>query len=504
MSTALVESVERPHRWRSWFRVGVVQAVIAVAVLNALVFALITPAFQVPDETAHFAYAQHLAETGERAGQPGHPEFSAEQTQAMAALNTLGVIGRPLSRPPLTSSDAQRADDALTAAADDASREDGGGPSTASSQPPLYYAVEAVPYRLFSWASLPTRVLAMRVLSAAIFAVGAGLCALFVAEALPGLRLTPLVGGIAVALSPYAAFVSSGITPDTLLLALSAATLLGFARAFRRGLTDRRAGLIALAVAGGLLTKLTYAAFVVPAVIVFVGLLWRDRAAIRDRGETSRLFAMTAAGAVVLPAVFLAYLAVSGQPLRPPGTGTPVLPVDQIAGSSLRELLSYAWQLFLPRLPFQIDQFGFNAPYEIWVSGYAGRYGWLDYSAPTWLAHLFRDVLYGVLALVIVAMVRRRRVVRRRFLELGAYSLFAIALALVVARSGYNYKRDTGLLFEQPRYLFPVAALYAATVAAACLALGRRFAPILAVVLVALFCLHDLSGVFLTLGRYYG
>ena len=285
-----------------------VLVVALVALLNGLAWSLLTPPFQVPDETAHFAYAQHLAETGKRAGVAGRPEASSEQSAAMAAMGTLTLIGRPLVQTP-SGAAAKAADARIRDVSDDAPRDDGGGPSTASSQPALYYAIAAIPYKLFTWASLPVRLQAMRVVSAIMFALAAAAAALFVAELLPRQRWAPLVGGLAVALSPYTAFVASGVTPDSLLLLMGALTLLVVTRAFVRGLTLRRAVLLGVVAGAGALTKLTYLAFVGPAALAFLYLLWRDRARLAQEGVAPLRVLLAGTGALVaLPLVFLLWV----------------------------------------------------------------------------------------------------------------------------------------------------------------------------------------------------
>jgi 4-amino-4-deoxy-L-arabinose transferase-like glycosyltransferase len=508
MTTAAAPDATRGARLRAWLRVPLTQMAIAVALValvNGIAWSLVTPPFQVPDETAHFAYAQHLAETGKRAGEAGRPEFSSEQGQAMGAMATLTLIGRPFVHTPGEGPAERAADAQIRAAADHAPRDDGGGPSTASSQPALYYALVAIPYRLFSWATLPARLQAMRITSAIMFAIAAAACALFVAEVLPRQRWAPVVGGLAVALSPYTAFVSSGVTPDALLLTTSALTLLVVARAFTRGLTLRRAVALGLVVGAGMLTKLTYLTFVPPAAAAFLYLLWRDRARLaRDGVSPWRVLAAGAGALLLLPVLFAIWTKATGMPLRATGAGTASRAADQIPASSLRTELSYAWQLYLPRLPFMTDQFGFWPPDGTWLQGFAGRYGWLDYGAPGWIVDVVRVVVVAGLVLLVAALVRFRAAVWRARALIVAMALFVLVLFAVIAHQGYDYRRATGFIFEQSRYLFPLAALFSAAVATACLGLGRRFAPYLAAIAVTLFCLHDLSGVLVTLARYYG
>jgi hypothetical protein len=338
-----------------------------------------------------------------------------------------------------------------------------------------------------------------------MFALAAAAAALFVAELMPRQRWAPLVGGLAVALSPYTAFVASGVTPDALLLLMGALTLLVVAQAFRRGLTLRRAVLLGVVVGAGVLTKLTYLALFIPAALAFVYLLWRDRARLQAQGVAPlRVLGAGVAAFVALPIVFVLWVKATGMPLRPPGTaaGTSI-PADRLPPKTLRTELVYAWQLYLPRLPFMTDQFGFWPPDGTWLHGFAGRFGWLDYEVPAWLIRVARIVAVVGLALCAATAVRVRATLWRQRALLITLAAFAVVLFAAIAHQGYDYKVKTGFIFEQARYLFPLVSLYAAAVAAACLGLGRRLAPILAGVAVALFCLHDLAGVLVTLARYY-
>jgi 4-amino-4-deoxy-L-arabinose transferase-like glycosyltransferase len=486
----------------------VVVAVFVVALLNGVAWSVLVPPFQVPDETSHFAYVQQLAETGHRAGRPGRPEFSSEQSLAMAAMRTGGIIGRAWVHPPETKTASAAANSAIADAARNANRADGGGPSTSSPQPPLYYALQVIPYKLFSWASLPARLEAMRLLSALMFAVSAALCALLAMELVGGRPWIAGVAGFSIALSPYTAFIASGVTPDVQLMLVSTALLLVVVRAFRRGLTRRRAVALGLLVGLGMLTKLTFVALLPAAALAAVILLWRDRRALAapngNRSIAATVGLAVAAALAPLLVVFV-YAQVSGGGLTPvAGGGTAQLPLDQIRPFQFREFLSYMWQLYLPRLPFQIDQFGFSAPYETWIKGFAGRFGWLDYGVPLWMSQLARDIVFLGLALILASAVRYWRALLRQWSLLLVLAVFTAGLAYAIARKGYDYHRETNLIFEQARYLFPIAGLYASAVAFALLAFGRRIAPTLAIAAVVLFAVHNVAGVMVTLARYYG
>lgn len=492
---------------------AVVRLVFVVALLNGAGWALLTPPFQVPDETAHFAYVQSIGETGSRPGEAGLPEFSTEQARVMDALRTTAIIGRVLEKPPLSAAADAAADDAIETAADEAPRDDGGGPSTASGQPALYYVLAAIPYKLTSWASLPTRMTAVRLLGALWMAAAAALVALLALEFLPGRTWAALVAGCAVALNPVVGFISAGVTPDPLLMVISTAVLLAVVRAFRVGLTTRSALVIGGLFGAGIVTKLAFLAFVPPGAVVLAVLAWRSRDRPQDGGAdgtlaalrgTARAAAPLVAGAVVLPLLYVVWSALQGLPVRALGTATSVLPVDQQKSGNLREELSYIWQLYLPRVPGQLDQFGFGPLTETWLKGFTGRYGWLDYAAPDWMIDTARTLVRVGLVLAVVTVVRFRDRVRAHGLQLAALAAFTVSLLVVIGHEGYGYRNSTGLVFEQVRYVFPVIGVYALGVVAACAAAGRRFAPLLAAATVGLFMVHDLSGVLLTLARYQG
>jgi hypothetical protein len=149
------------------------------------------------------------------------------------------------------------------------------------------------------------------------------------------------------------------------------------------------------------------------------------------------------------------------------------------------------------------DQFGGSPLREIWIKGYAGRYGWLDYGAPDWLNTAAIRLAEGAAFILAAAAIAGRKILRARWFEAALGALFLVGLGAVIAKAGYDYRRTTGFTFEQPRYLFPVAAFYAFAVAKCCESFGRRVFPFLATAMVCLFLVHDGSGLALTIARYY-
>ena len=134
-----------------------------VAFLNCLAWALVTPTFQVPDETGHVAYLQYLAETGKVPNTPGGPGIADEEAGLMDALDFNSTVGRP-DELALWSEIQQDAVDRTTG--ERPSPDNGGGIIETSAQPPLYYGLGAIVYHASPWPGLVHRVLLLRMFSA--------------------------------------------------------------------------------------------------------------------------------------------------------------------------------------------------------------------------------------------------------------------------------------------------------------------------------------------------
>jgi len=82
--------------------------------------------------------------------------------------------------------------------------------------------------------------------------------------------------------------------------------------------------------------------------------------------------------------------------------------------------------------------------------------------------------------------------------------VIGLGLVYAIGSAGIRFFLDTGSIFEQARYLFPLLSLYGLMVALAPRALPRRWAPALAAALVILAMAHGFFAETLTISRYYG
>ena len=473
------------------------------AAASCLAWSQLIPPFQVPDETVHFSYAQLLAETGRAPYSPSAPSLSPQQSATMGALRTTAMIGYSRNRGPLTAADSA----AVTGPAATSPSPVGGGVNEATSQPPLYYLLEAGAYRLSPSASVVGRLLAMRLVSCLLAGLTVAFVFLFLKQVLPRQPWAWSVGALAAAFQPMFGFISSGVSSDAALYCASAALFWALARAFREGLRRRTAVAIGLALAAGMLSKLTFLGLVPGALLGVVFLVLRMPA--ERRGEATRRAGLALAIAAVPIAVYVAVnLSVWDRPALA-GSLQGVAAAAGTAGEAAtvggwRQQLGYVWQLYLPKLPFMFDQFTYDPLRSTWINGATGSFGWLDYGFRAWVYRVSELVALAGALLAAAGFVRWRRALSTRRQEVLCYTAILLGLLVEIGLLGVRYRAATGYIFEQARYLMPLLAVYGGLVAVGALAVGRRFAPALgaAIVLAALF--HSLASQLLTISRYYG
>lgn len=474
-----------------------------LAFVNAAIWGVVVPPFQVPDEISHFGYAQYLAETGKPPPQGPLLQYSPEEQTALDDLYFFNVIGRPQLRGIFTSAEEQALRANLAAHPSPLGQ---GGTSSATNQPPLYYALEAIPYWLSPSHEILTRLALMRLLSA-LMAAGTVLAVfMFLRELLPSWRWAWTVGALVVAFQPTFDFIAAGVQGDNLLFLTASLTILLLLRAYRRGLTTRRALWIGAVVAAGVLAKLTFIALLPGIVLALLLLAWREL----PHGRASALRALMAALVVAAaPVLLYALLNVSVWHRGSPTAGGVAGATNStLAGGgvvTLRETLDYTWQLYLPRLWFMHHTYFASSPLTtIWLNGTVGHFGWLDYTFPAWVYTAARDLALALGVLALIGLVRVRAAIRPLLPIFICFGVIALGLLGAIGYSGIRYRMNTGSQFEQARYLFPLVSFYALFIVLAARGIGRRWAPALGAALVVLAMAHGLFAETLTISRYYG
>jgi hypothetical protein len=469
-----------------------------LAVLNAVCWSLITPPFQAPDETDHFAYVQQLAEN-RRLPEAEAPDYSPEERAAMGALRQEKVLLSPAVHTISSLSEQRSLESSLS---QPLPRGGAGGAGNADSEPPLYYALQTIPYGLGSHGTILMRLELMRLLSALMAAFTAVFAFLFLREALPGTPWAWTVGGLGVALAPLLGFMSGVVNPDAMLFAVSAALFYGLARAFRRGLTLRLALAQGAVIAIGLLTKLNFIGLV-PGAVLGLAVLARREACTSGRQAYTRLLApalLTGLSPVMLYALINA---ASGDPVL--GIASSHIDALLSGRTSVSRELGYIWQVYLPRMSGMHDYFGeIMTTRQIWFNGTIGLYGWVDTVFPSWVYNLAL-LLVGLIGLLCVReLVRGRTALRDRIAEPVTYATIALGVLLLVGASSYQTARTYPVSFAEPRYLLPMLALWGAVLALAARGAGRRWGPVTGASIVVLVLAHNLFSELQVIARYHG
>ena len=468
--------------------------------LVAAAWALLVPPFQAPDENSHFGYAQRLAESFDLPGDSQRKIFSTEQVLAEDRSNSEQTAAVLQTKPEWSEQAYRRwqlAEERLPAGA----RDDGGGPNPASTNPPLYYLYEAPAYLAGSRGDIFDRLYLMRLWSALLLLVTVTATWLLAGE-LFGPRLPlQLVAAAVAGLQPMVTFLSAAVTPDSLLFALWSLALWLGVRILKRGLTAGN-GVALLAVVGlAVVTKASSYALV-PAALLALGVgAYRLRVAGRPR------VAVLVAVALLAFAVPVGGWLVTARALdRPAVNEVGTAPGHQspsVTNFNVRELGSYLWQFYLPRLPFQ-KRFG-GMPeypaYAVWVKTGWAAFGWLEVRFPQWVYALLGAFTLAVLLGGIAYLVRRRH-------EVDIAVVAFLGASVLTLLAGLHWTEFRTLVggtgpFNQGRYLLPLIGLMGAAVAASvALVPERRRLTVAGVVLGGLFALQAFS-LAIVIGRFY-
>jgi 4-amino-4-deoxy-L-arabinose transferase-like glycosyltransferase len=472
-------------------------ALLGATALLGVSWSLVVPPFQTPDENWHVAYLQTVAERGKLPGIDGKPTFSTEQQLALDAANS-EQTQQVLTTEPEWSSDAydrfRKRSERLPASA----RDDGGGTNFAQSNPPLFYAIEAVPYKLASGGDLFARLSAARLVSV-IFLLGTVAATWLLAGTVFGPRRELQLAAAAIpALFPMVSFISSSITPDALLYPLWAVAFWLGARILKRqaGWID---GIALVAVTGLAIATKSPSYALVPGVLLVLGVaLWRVR-------HRRRLVAALAIGAGLAFATTAGTWFVVARSSDRPIAAQLTEALNGTSDVDEREFVSYVWQYYLPRLPFETPFPGLEFPppkgYDVWFKQGWAAFGWLEVSWPDKAYWPLAAVSLLVLAGAALALWRRRRSLDLPLL--GFFALTSLALVIGLHWTEYRLHEKDGALINQGRYLFPLVSLGGLIFAAALASLpARARAPALAAG-VGLLAVLELFSIGLVAERFY-
>lgn len=469
-------------------------AIAAVAFVNAALWALVTPAFNAPDEFSHFTYSETLAsgQLPDRNLKPGDPGNSYLPSSVYASDTTATpIIQNKYVKEPWTKQAERQFEShyrALVAGPDVRF-----GMTPANVYTPLYYGPSAIAYKL-GGGNIFDRLFLMRLWSALLFALGVVFAILFVREMLPTVSWAPYVAGLAVAFEPMAAHLGGAVTNDSMMVAACAAALWFGARLLRRGVSfwDAFGAMVAAVVA--------YAAKptglgIAPAIglVLLIALIRAD-----SRAKALRTMLLAALIPVVaLGSLYLLFGA--------GGDATNIAPgVDPLRPVTLTGFLSYIWQWYLPSIG-SMDEYWVGVPpaFRVFFGGFLADFNSLDTNFPDGFYKVAVVAATLMLALTVRAVWDRRARLRTQW-PFVIYPAVAVAgTALLIHATGYLLWTQDAQVFAQGRYFFPVLAVFGLYIVTSGIGSGRRLGlAVASAAAVALAC-TNVAGMMLSLGRFY-
>jgi hypothetical protein len=462
-----------------------------LAAIQGVLWSLFTAPLNGPDEAAHAAYVQAVAETGERPSRTsGTGSTSTVLNKVRVELGLGPMLGHVEARPDAGNApNVERAIEQLS----DRAWKDGTGPNAVAQNPPLYYAYAALAYRLSPDRSILGRLFAIRLATVALF-VATVLFAWLLASELFGPLWQRFTATALVALQPKLVAMGAVINPDTLLFMVSTGFLWMSARLVLRGWSTARVAGVAAFAATAALTH-GRGLYLIPALAValLVALL-RHRPTLVD---------IARAGLAVVGVLLVAAVVIVGWKAPAGGGAAYGGEIGQHAPFNLKQFLSYLFQFYFGPFSF-LQPLGPPHGYrQVYIETFFGAFGSLEVNYRTSVYDLLQIGAAIGLATFGGVVVARWSAVKRHWplwiLALGTFG----SLLLVLHVSAYRDLTLGGDPLLTGRYLLPVVGLYAVAVAWVVGSLPRLLRLPVAGVVLALATALAIQGLLLEATRFY-
>ncbi|HYM56474.1 MAG TPA: DUF2142 domain-containing protein [Solirubrobacteraceae bacterium] len=467
---------------------------LGVAALLSVAWSFTTAPLQGPDESAHFSYIQHLAETGHKPRVLGgiRPD-STEVGTALAFFNLAQLRTDPGARPAWSQLEERRFKDTLEFFGEKA-QDDGSGPNPLAKNPPLYYAYQVVPYYVGSAGSFWDRLIVMRLASGLLFLLAVTSTWLAASELFAATWPRVLATG-SVALLPGLTSISGSVNADNMLIAAWSGFIFAALRLVRRGPTVGRVLAVCALGAASLLTHGRGTAIVVPLVVVLAVALLRARPPLVAALRT------LVPGLGLLVGAFVAY-----RLLLAPSGGSYGGEVNLgAAGFNLRHLISSTWQFYFPALPFMNERGGPDYGYrQVFIETFFGSFASLDVDYPTAVYTLIQVVCALGLIGLVAALVRRLHTLRARWPQVVVLVAVTASMLALLHTVSYRALLSGADPLITGRYLLPLVTILGLTVAFVLTSVRPHVSAVLGALVLSGLVALNLVGLMLTLTRFYG
>lgn len=466
-----------------------------VAFVSALAWNVATAPLQGPDELEHVGYVSRLADTGTPPSRTeGKHPYGDDQAAAIRELDLDVLIQNPEVRPDWSDSARSALEEDLRRSG---LRASGEGPNPTAGNPPLYYAVEAVAWRLTPGGGFLGRLFLMRAVSGLLLAATVAFAWLMAGEVFRR-RLPQFVTAAFVALLPIAGSLGGIVNPDVAIAASWTAFLWLALRMTRLGPTPTRVAVTTVAAASALLVH-GRSLPIIPALALALVVAW-----IANRSKPREIFTggATAGGLALLGGISYRLLT-AGQQGGIYGSQTDL---GNTAAFNVKQFGSFIWQFYLPRLsgmaPRPGPSHGFR---QVFVEQFLGGTFGLN---EVYLPYSLYDTVQVAAILILIAaytcLVLRWRTVLERWpvaAIIGATTIGALLfLHLASYRALINGSADPLLT---GRYLMPLIAVFGLAPATVAATLPRRAGSVVAAAFVAAMVVLSILATGTALERFY-
>jgi hypothetical protein len=474
---------------------------LGVAAVLALGWSLATAPLQGPDEAEHIGYVAHLAETGHvPSASVGKGAYGADESGALGDFGYGGLRRNRLVRPPWSPLAEQRFQ-AFEKTLPNGAPGIGDGPTSVGKNPPLYYAYEAIGWRLTPGGHFFGRIFVLRLFSSLLLLGFVTFTWLLAGEAFGRRRRAQTVAAGFVALLPMNGFMAGQVNTDIMLAMVWTAFAWVALRTVRLGLSWQRSALLSGLAVASLLTHGRGLA-IVPPLLVALLVAWL----VHHKTLRETLKAAASSG-VVLVLGLVAYriifsTAAGGGSLYGGETN-----LGHTGKFNVKQMLTSIWEFYLPHLDSFAGRLGPSIGYrQIFVQQYfAGVFGSFEVYFPYWVYDTVQLMAAAIfVAVYTLAAVRWRTLVLRwpTIVILGAMGFSMLALLQIA-----SYRALLQTTGENPlivgRYLLPLGGLFAVGVAALTQWLPRRAGAVVAALILTGMLTLSVGGLALSLERFY-
>jgi 4-amino-4-deoxy-L-arabinose transferase-like glycosyltransferase len=232
------------------------------SLLQGLIWSIITPPLQGPDEPAHFANVQHFSEKGFFVSTGMNHRYTKELQKSMDLLKLNKIKFNKSCTFYFTDSERESALSTINEMPMSDRLESSDVRNPAGHYPPVYYLLGSLGYRLFYESNIIDRLWGVRLVTIFITMMTIlatyFIASLFFRDDIICVRTASCL----MLLHPMHAFLGSCVNCDTMLCFISTVTILLFLLMIKNGTTWKLQAGICICIAIGLLTKPTFSAMI--------------------------------------------------------------------------------------------------------------------------------------------------------------------------------------------------------------------------------------------------